>query len=90
MAIKVLQKPIQSKKIENKVDKLEEKVQKFIIQGGSLSGNLEQESSDDHRLTLRIPKRLLDKVDVKRKQRVGTISRNLWILEVIEKATQKL
>ena len=31
----------------------------------------------DHRLTLRIPKWLMNKVDVKRKERVGAISRNL-------------
>ena len=43
----------------------------------------------DHRLTLRIPKWLLEKVDEKRKERVGSISRNLWILELIEKATKK-
>lgn len=41
---------------------------------------------DDHRLTLRIPKRLIAKIDKKRKQRVGRISRNLWILEILEKA----
>jgi len=43
---------------------------------------------DDHRLTLRIPKRLLDRVDAERKKRVGTISRNLWILELIDEATR--
>ncbi len=41
------------------------------------------------RLTLRIPKWLMEKVDEKRKQRVGKISRNLWILEIIEKASKK-
>lgn len=39
----------------------------------------------DHRLTLRLPKWLLNKIDEKRKQRIGTISRNLWILEILEK-----
>ena len=71
----------------------EEKVQKFIAQGGSLTSDFETTGDvaqdDDHRLTLRIPKWLLDKVDAKRKQRIGTISRNLWILELIDKATQK-
>lgn len=43
------------------------------------------ESSDDHRLTLRIPKWLLEKIDAKRKERVGAISRNLWILEKLSK-----
>lgn len=67
--------------------KKEEKVNKFISKGGTLAESFD-ENKDDHRLTLRIPKVLMDKVDVKRKQRVGKISRNLWILEMIEKATR--
>ncbi len=67
----------------------EEKVQKFILQGGRLAGDIGVEQEDDHRLTLRMPKWLIEKIDVKRKQRVGSISRNLWILEVLEKAVQK-
>lgn len=63
----------------------EAKAEKFISQGGSLPENdLEQDS--DHRLTLRIPKWLLEKLDEKREDRVGKISRNLWILRQIEKA----
>lgn len=68
--------------------KKEEKVNKFIAKGGRLAIDME-ESNDDHRLTLRIPQWLMDKVDTKRKQRVGKISRNLWILEALEKATQE-
>lgn len=67
---------------------LEKKVEEFISKGGKLATDIE-ENYDDHRLTLRIPKWLLDKVDVKRKDRIGTISRNLWILETIDKATKK-
>ena len=48
-----------------------------------------EENSGDHRLTLRIPQWLMDKVDVRRKNRVGKISRNLMILEILEKATQE-
>ncbi len=46
-------------------------------------------NDDDHRLTLRIPKSLMAKIDVKRKQRIGKISRNLWILETLAEATKK-
>jgi hypothetical protein len=67
--------------------KKEEKVKKFIAKGGTLAKDFE-ENKDDHRLTLRIPKFLMDRVDVKRKERIGKISRNLWILEMIEKATR--
>ncbi len=59
------------------------KAQKFISKGGGLPEN---EDDGDHRLTLRMPKWLLEKIDQKRKLRVGNISRNLWILEQIEKS----
>lgn len=80
--LKELQKPKESS-ISN-----ENKVQKFISHGGGVAtGPIEQEG--DHRLTLRIPKSLLDKVDAKRKERIGSISRNLWILEQLEKCCKK-
>lgn len=51
---------------------------------------VEDHSDDnDHRLTLRIPKSLMAKIDIKRKQRIGKISRNLWILETLDEATRK-
>jgi hypothetical protein len=65
----------------------EEKVKKFINQGGGVATIIQKEDTD-HRLTLRIPRWLMDKVDAKRKKRVGSISRNLWILEVLDKATR--
>ena len=67
---------------------IEKKAESFIAQGWKLAADTVR-LEEDHRLTIRIPKWLLDKVDVKRKERVGTISRNLWILELIEKATNK-
>ena len=91
MAIKALQKSVR-KEIETKVvESNADKVDKFISKGGTLAVDaIENQAGDaeDHRLTLRIPKLLMDKVDAKRKQRVGKISRNLWILEVIEKASK--
>ena len=62
---------------------IEKQVNSFIAKGGALAHPEEHES--DHRLTLRIPQWLLKKIDTKRKERVGTISRNLWILEALEK-----
>lgn len=81
MAIKVLQKTV---KAPAPVD---DKVEKFILQGGSLANSV-KDKADDHRLTLRIPRWLMEKIDVKRKERVGTISRNLFILEVLDDATK--
>ena len=81
MALKELYKP---KSIEGVT--IDKSVKDFISKGG---GTVEQpEVSGDHRLTLRIPKWLLEKIDVKRSERIGKISRNLWILETLEKATK--
>ena len=41
------------------------------------------ESEDELRFTLRIPKKLISKIDKKRKNEIGKVSRNQWILEVI-------
>ena len=87
MAIKELKKPVKPMSLD-----IEKKAQEFISKGGSLSTNImaiSDESDIDHRLTLRIPKWLMDQVDEKRKKRLGNISRNLFILEAIEKATKK-
>ena len=68
------------------------KMDSYISNGGTLAADpIENQTTDstDHRLTLRIPKQLMDMVDAKRKQRVGKISRNLWILEVIERASRE-
>ena len=71
--------------------KEEDKVQEYILQGGSLTSESLSSSTrtGDHRMTLRIPQWLMAKVDEKRKERIGTISRNLWILEIIDKACKK-
>ena len=86
MAIKALQKPVKKQPVKAE----EIRVESFISKGGTLAVPIEKvaHTSEDHRLTLRIPKWLMDKVDAKRKERVGKISRNLWILEVIEKASK--
>jgi len=47
--------------------------------------NLENNLNDKYfRLTLRIPVWLLRKIELKRKQRTGRISRNLFIIEAID------
>ena len=73
----------------------ERKILEFISKGGTsaegkdTNNNELSENLETHRLTLRIPKALMHAIDNKRKEkRVGKISRNLWILEQIEKATR--
>jgi len=86
MAIKALQKSSKPVLVKPIVVKPSTKVDKFIAKGGSLAVHTDEQG--DHRLTLRIPQWLMAKIDIKRKERVGTISRNLYILEVLEKATK--
>lgn len=87
MAIRELKKPVQKKPVIIKDSNVEKKAQNFISKGGILADDMQLQDGD-HRLTLRIPQLLMDRVDAKRKERVGKISRNLWILEIIEKATK--
>lgn len=84
MAIKELKKSV---KIES--NSLDKDVEKFISKGGALAQDDNNIEEDEHRLTLRIPKRLMVLIDKKRKERVGRISRNLWLVELIERATKK-
>ena len=83
MALKELNKSKKTKAVKH-----ENEIKKFISKGGSLTSGMDDDF-DDHRLTLRIPKSLMHKVDLARKRRIGKISRNLWILETIEKATEE-
>lgn len=92
MVLKALIKPLKVTMV-SQPEKVEQEVQKFISQGGALAAEelvpKSEETNLDHRLTLRIPQWLMDKVDEKRKERTGFISRNLWILEQLEKACKK-
>ena len=83
MAIKELKKATKTLPFD-----MEKDVESFIAKGGALPEEI-IEQDDDHRMTLRIPKSLMAKIDVKRRQRIGKISRNLWILETIDRATRK-
>lgn len=84
MAIKELKKATKTIPFD-----LEKNVENFIAKGGALPAEEIIVQDDDHRLTLRIPKSLMAKIDVKRRQRIGRISRNLWILETLDRATRK-
>lgn len=89
MALRELRKST-SKIIKRKLVPLAEaKINKFISKGGRFATHDIEVEQGDHRLTLRIPKNIMDKIDVKRRGRIGKISRNLWILEVLEKATRE-
>lgn len=85
MAIKELQKTV----VVTSPD-IEKRVESFISKGGTLPSEIKDGKDDDsyHRLTLRIPKWLVDKIDLKRKCRSGKVSRSLWIIELLERSTK--
>jgi len=89
MALKELRKSTSKATKRKQVPVVESKINKFIAKGGRLAAQDIEIQDGDHRLTLRIPKNIMNKIDVKRKGRVGKISRNLWILEILDKATKE-
>lgn len=58
----------------------------IINKGGKTVGEsivYEVEAEEEIRFTLRIPKKLICKIDKNRESRVGNVSRNQWILEAV-------
>ena len=64
----------------------EKQVSEFIGKGSKTTVKETSNNKLDHRLTLRIPKWLMEKIDQKRGERIGNISRNSLILEQLEKS----
>lgn len=62
------------------------------IEEGSIVYNDDEDSfkevSDDHRLTVRIPRTLMEKMDTQRKLGFIKLSRNMFILKLIDEATK--
>lgn len=52
----------------------------------SLDAKYEELIETDHRLTLRISSDLMKRIDDKRREKAGKVSRNLWIIEAISGA----
>lgn len=64
----------------------ERKVTEFISKGSQPKKEMINNSNQsDHRMILRMPRWLLEKLDEKRSERIGTLSRNSLILEYIER-----
>lgn len=86
MAVKL--KPNKSNDEKPKID--ERKVAEFISKGSQTKKEITNNSEQsDHRMILRMPRWLLEKLDEKRLERIGTISRNSLILEYIEKCIRE-
>lgn len=78
------------KRKEKKKVASSEVIENIINRGGSTveSGIKEKPSKAEIRFTLRIPAKLIKKLDEARKVRDIKISRNHWILEAISKAVK--
>lgn len=78
MAVK--KKAEKSKHVQYSIDDI-------INRGGQVSTDTnrksKQEIESDVRFTLRIPAQLIEKIDDDRSARVGSVSRNQWVLEAI-------
>jgi hypothetical protein len=81
MPVKELKK---NNKLASKIS--EKKIEKFISKGGTLTSH--ESSEAEHRLTLRFPKSLVARIDKKRKEKLGSISRNLWIIQALDRASR--
>ncbi len=77
----------ESKPVYTQMD-IDEAIERVIDKGGKTT---EEKTtgiinySQEVRFTMRIPGNLLVKIDQKRKERVGNLSRNQWILETLAK-----
>jgi hypothetical protein len=61
----------------------EDKICEIISRGGKTTLESRSEEDQEVRFTVRIPSSWVKRIDVDRKSRVGTVSRNQWILESI-------
>jgi len=57
----------------------------IINKGGKTTADVEHQPKTDEeiRFTLRIPQKMIEKIDKDRSIRVGNVSRNQWILEAV-------
>ncbi|KKL80190.1 hypothetical protein LCGC14_2007260 [marine sediment metagenome] len=79
------------KKKETKKTPVLPSIEDIINRGGATtieSKVSEQTLESEIRFTLRIPAKLIKKVDEARSSRVGNVSRNQWILEAISKVVK--
>jgi hypothetical protein len=75
--------------VKRKASKSKETNQKsidvIIGRGGKTSGESAAVGDVEIRFTLRIPSKMTAKIDKDRKNMIGSVSRNQWILEAIDK-----
>jgi hypothetical protein len=71
------------KTAENVASNIEEVIGRIIERGGEIGGEKLVETPKEIRFTLRMGEEMIKKIDAARKSRVGTVSRNQWVVEAI-------
>ncbi len=87
-----IQKLSKNQRVKNSTNErnMEKITEEFIGAGGKTTKDPENLSPDEIRFTLRIPKKMIEEVDKIRKDQIGSVSRNTWILQTIsERLTSK-
>lgn len=81
MAIKQLKKSAMQQQNNQSIDK-------FINKGGTLMAE-EKSAPLSKKILLQLPNDLLTKIDEKRKEETGHVTRTLWIVKALNKAANK-
>jgi predicted HicB family RNase H-like nuclease len=69
--------------LKRKLEKISENIEEVILRGGSSPKSVNENESEELRLHLRIPKEIVEKIDIERKSQGGFTSRNTWIIQAI-------
>lgn len=81
MTVKKLSKKPKSQLKEN--HRVKKATKDFISAGGAISDESKKHLQEDVRFTLKISKSMVAKIDKIRKNQVGFVSRNTWIVQAI-------
>jgi len=74
------------KKKASSIKHVQYDIDDIINRGGKTTADskvVQNEEENEIRFTLRIPHKMIGSIDKDRKSRVGTVSRNQWILEAV-------
>jgi hypothetical protein len=75
------------KKKSTQQKNIQDNIEDVINRGGKVSTDskhqVKEEVEEEVRFTLRIPQKLINKIDKDRESRIGNVSRNQWILEAV-------
>lgn len=77
--------------LKKKLEKIPANIEEVILRGGSSPKSVKLTEDEWMRFHLRIPKEIVEKIDIERKSPGGFTSRNTWIMQAImEKLNDKV